>query len=171
MPLWCPRLSVILSQLSLPPHLHIGPSVLLPCQTIYHCSAEDLDTISHIPSSAMSHCLRYIWNATSLGCLDLWSLQRIHPPFLCTAKAQRKSFFSLSWHLYICFYLPYIKASLSHRLGLQTTLVWNCVLITSSASFNLETINVGESDCEKYFKLIYSLFSLRWMSVPEIWLS
>lgn len=32
-------------------------------------------------------------------------------------------------------------------------LVWNWVLITSSVSFNLETINVGELDCEKIFQI------------------
>lgn len=55
MPLGCPRLSVILSQLSLPPHLHTGPSVLPPpCQTIHNCSTEDSDTICRLPRSAMS---------------------------------------------------------------------------------------------------------------------
>ena len=67
---------------------------------------------------AMIHTLRHTWNATSFRVLSLIfhvCKELIFPSFILR-RHKGDHFFSLSWHLYICFYLCYIKASLSHPL-------------------------------------------------------
>lgn len=61
-------------QLSLPPHLRTGPSVLQACQTIYHCSAEDLGTISRLPNSAMSQSFRHRMSQSLISAKTQFSL-------------------------------------------------------------------------------------------------
>lgn len=80
---------------------------------------KNLDTPVLLPDSAMSHSLRHIWNATSFRMLSLifdLCKESIFPSFVLW-RHKGDHIFSLSWHLYICFYLHYIKASLSHPLG------------------------------------------------------
>lgn len=64
------------------------------------------------------HTLRHTWNATFFRMLSLifdLCKESIFPSFVLW-RHKGDHFFSLSWHPYICFYLCFIKASLSHPL-------------------------------------------------------
>lgn len=102
--------SAVLLQVSLPLTLS-DSSMLQSEQTIYYCSAQEFENLQLF-------ILRHTWNATSFRMLSLifdLCKESIFPSFVLW-RHKGDHFFSLSWHLYICFYLRFIKASLSHPL-------------------------------------------------------
>lgn len=119
MPICYSRLSVILSQVSLPPHLHSGSSVLQPCRTFYHCSAQEFGHCLPPPGFCNVSLSDTFEMSLPSGCFP-WSLisakNQSFPSFVLW-RHKRDHIFSLSWQLYICFYLCYTKAGLSYPLS------------------------------------------------------
>lgn len=135
LPIWSPKPSVILSQVSLQPQPWLwfpgAPAMpdhlplLSPRIWKFVCNASVSQT--HLKCHFLQD-----------ACLIFDLCKELLFPSFVLWRHRGDHFSSLSWHLYICFHLCSIKAAFSPT-GLQTTLAENSIAITSSMPFNLDT--------------------------------